>query len=286
MSCVWHFNACTVHPTAAHSWCIWLLLANVPCLPLTFTSCRLHSCVCAVQACSTLPDAFIFSWCAKGWKGTLVSLRPTSCRQCLHDWNPAPASWATSATVKNRATSRTVKSRAISLTCGGNVTPGLCWKAFSSMIGTKQPLTYGRKQRLSCYSTAQQLRRRLACHESKPDQAYALRCVKIVKNKHDHLPNVRASWKGNGSNAYRAKPRPAGQCFFRSGRQYPEALPLELLPFEPKGTTSDSSRPKRRKMYSIPLESEEMEESDLEATTEEFGVGTGSNPGGAVYFLS
>ena len=33
---------------------------------------------------------------------------------------------------------------------------------------------------------------------------------------------------------------------------------------------------------SIPLESEEMEdmESDTEATTEEFGVGTGSNPSG------
>ena len=74
----------------------------------------------------------------------------------------------------------------------GQCTPGLCWKAFSSMIGTKQPLTYGRKQRLRCYST-QQLRRRRACHQSKPDRAYALGCVKIVKNKHDHLPNVRAS---------------------------------------------------------------------------------------------
>ena len=42
----------------------------------------------------------------------------------------------------------------------------------------------------------------------------------------------------------------------------PEALPVELLPFEPDETTSDSSSSKRRRMLSIPLESEEMQEME------------------------
>ena len=56
----------------------------------------------------------------------------------------------------------------------------------------------------------------------------------------------------------------------------PEALPLELLPFEvptrrdDQCRSSDSSRPKRQRMYSIPLrlESEEME--DMESDEEGF----------------
>ena len=58
-----------------------------------------------------------------------------------------------SLTVKSRATSQTVKSRAISPTPLSNLTPILCWETSSSMIGTKQPRTYERKQRLH-YATA------------------------------------------------------------------------------------------------------------------------------------
>ena len=44
----------------------------------------------------------------------------------------------------------------------------------------------------------------------------------------------------------------------------PEALPVELLPFEPNKTTSDSSSLKRRRMFSIPLESEDMKEMEID----------------------
>ena len=40
----------------------------------------------------------------------------------------------------------------------------------------------------------------------------------------------------------------------------PEALPVELLPFEPEKMTSNSSSSKRRRMFSIPLEFEQMKE--------------------------
>ena len=116
----------------------------------TSTSRRLHSGNVLRLRCPGLFDAskcVDFRVMCKGL-GTLVSLRPTSCRQRLHGWNPAAASWATSPTVKSRATSPTVKGKAISPTAGGNLTLTLCWKTSSSMIGTKQPRTYGSKQRL------------------------------------------------------------------------------------------------------------------------------------------
>ena len=47
-----------------------------------------------------------------------------------------------------------------------------------------------------------------------------------------------------------------------------EALPLKLLPFEPDETTSNLLSPKRRRIYSIPLKSEEME--DMESDEEGF----------------
>ena len=114
------------------------------------------------------PRCLHFRVCAKE---TLVTLRPTSGRRRLHGWNPAPASWATSPTMKSRATSPTVKSRAtsptvkssatsptvksraISPTIGANLTPALCWKTSSPLVGSEQPRTYGRKQRLQ-YATA------------------------------------------------------------------------------------------------------------------------------------
>ena len=55
--------------------------------------------------------------------------------------------------VKSRAKSPRVKSRAISLTPGRNLTPTLCWKNLSSLVGSEQPLTYVRMQMLQ-YATA------------------------------------------------------------------------------------------------------------------------------------
>ena len=75
---------------------------------------------------------------------------------------------------------------------GGNLTPDHCWKTSSSMIGTELPRTSVRKQWLQ--------RRNTTCHESRPraksgSLSYTgslLGCVKIVKQKHDRLPNVHA----------------------------------------------------------------------------------------------
>ena len=48
---------------------------------------------------------------------------------------------------------RKSRSRATSPTPGGNLNHALCWTTSSTFVGSKQPRTYGRKQRLQ-YATA------------------------------------------------------------------------------------------------------------------------------------
>ena len=163
------------------------------------------------------------------------------------------------------------------------------------MIGTKQPLTYRRKQRLQYASVMNPdlARSLLACLIGAPylDASRLSSTSKIasqleISTRRERgtdqmlipqglpglvqLTRAAAFWN-----------RLISAFFFFVVDQ--EVLSLESLPFEPDKTTSDSSRPKRRRMYSIPLEFEEME--DMESTTKRGfavqNVHKGSNSGGS-----
>ena len=145
------------------------------------------------------------------------------------------------------------------------------------MIGTKQPLTYRRKQRLQYASVMNPdlARSLLACLIGAPylDASRLSSTSKIASQLEISTRRERGTDQmliPQGlvqlTSAASFWNRLISAFFFFVVDQ--EVLSLESLPFEPDKTTSDSSRPKRRRMYSIPLEFEEME--DMESDEEGF----------------